>query len=91
MSKRIDDLLNELETDARNRARDLEGESRLPDGFTGKHYGLTPTGQRELERLRAAHLLATDAATYVDLVNGRAVPRHRLNANYLYLLERWAA
>lgn len=82
-------LIEELEREARNRSRTLENQGRLTGGFTTHFYPLTHAEQRELERLKAAMLLATDAATYVDLANGQPIPRHRLNADYLHLLERW--
>lgn len=84
-------LIEELEREARARARTLENQGRLTVGFTSFFYPLTHAEQRELERLKAAMLLATDAATYVDLARGLPVPRHRLNGDYLHLLERWAA
>lgn len=84
-------LIEELEREARARSRELENQGRLSAGFTDHYYPLTESEQRELERLKAAMLLATDAATYVDLANGKQVPRHRLNPAYLHLLERWAA
>lgn len=84
-------LIEELEREARDRSRALENDGRLTGGFTSFFYPLTHAEQRELERLKAAMLLATDAATYVDLARSRPVPRHRLNTDYLHLLERWAA
>lgn len=87
----MNDLFDDLETLARRHSQRLEDDGRLDYGFTAEHYPLTPSETRELERLKAAMLLATDAATYVDLANGRTVPRHRLNPDALHLLERWAA
>lgn len=83
------ELIQELEREARHRSRTLEHQGRLPGGFTSFYYPLTHPEQRELERLKAAMLIATDAATYVDLARGLPVPRHRLNGDYLHLLERW--
>ncbi len=69
-----DDHLD-YERDARNRAKALEGENRLPKGFTAKHYPMTPMEQRELRRLKTALTLADGADTFVALANEDKVPR----------------
>jgi hypothetical protein len=83
------DLLAELEVEARTRSRSLEAQGRVPHGFTAQHYPLTPAEERDLHRQRAAWALATDPATLRALLAGEAVPRHRLQGDYLQVLERW--
>lgn len=85
------DLLADLETQARQRARQLENAGRLPDGFTVEHYPLTPSELRESQRLYACLMLADSPEIFCALARGEAVPRHRLKQQYLQLLDRWAA
>ncbi len=69
------DLFDDLERDARQRSEDLERDGRLPQGFTAKHYPMTPAEQRELRRLKTALTLADGADTFVALANQDRVPR----------------
>lgn len=75
----ITDLLNEHDTQARQRAVSLEATGKLPAGYVKQHYPLTTHEQRELQRLKNAGAAATDADTYVALARGRTVHESRLN------------
>lgn len=79
-------LIDELEHEARQRAVGLEALGRLPGpkkcpplGFVHRYYPLTSREQAELRRLKGAAALATDAATYVALARGDAIPISRAN------------
>ena len=69
-----DDQLD-YEQEARKRSDALEDANRLPQGFTAKHYPMTPAEQRELRRLKTALTLADGADTFVALANEDKVPR----------------
>ncbi len=69
-----DDQLD-YEQDARKCSDALEDANRLPQGFTAKHYPLSPLEQRELRRLKTALQLADGADTFVALANEDRVPR----------------
>lgn len=86
------DLFEELEREARARSVALENaspERRLPAGFTSMFYPPTLAEEKESQRLNAAMQLADTWDVYVALARKQSVPRHRLNAAYLAVLERW--
>jgi hypothetical protein len=85
------DLFDEVEREGRARCEGLEALGKLPSGWTTKHYPMTSRERRELRRLRAAGDLAGDVDVWVALCRGRAVPRYRLRAEVLRVLERWPA
>ncbi len=84
----MNDLLLELDIEARQRARALELNNKLPQGFVEEHYPLSALEQMELRRLVHALSAAQDADTFVALARGQAVHPSRLNPVHERALRR---
>lgn len=87
----MNDLLDQLEREARAEALRLETNGQLPAGFTERYYGLAGANLREHRRLSAALAAATDATTFCALARGEAVPAHRLQQQIIRGHKRRAA
>lgn len=82
MRENPNDLLLQLEIEARKRADALEWQGKLPRGFTERYYPLSPQERYELDRLKTASAMAVDADAYVALARGEKVPVHRIKPEF---------
>lgn len=89
-----DDLLAQLEQEARERSWGLEALGKLPGpkkcptrGFTARHYPLTLRERLELDRHKAAMQAADGPDTFLALLRGEPVPLHRIRVRVTRYLE----
>lgn len=81
-------LLDQLETQARNRATVLHARGKLPHPEDCGYGALTRSELRELRRYKNCDALATDVDTYVALCKGRPVHTSRLAPEVVRLWRR---
>ncbi len=96
----LDDLLEELEIEARERAWSLAYAGKFPNPTSNRTkdavdiidqlYPMTKHEQQEGRRLDHALNAATDADTFVALVKGRTVDSSRLDPKMVAYWQRYA-
>ena len=76
-------LLDQLETESRQRCQTLEDAGRLPKDFTRSNFHpMTRTEATELRRLDHALQAAPDADTFAALARGQSVHPSRLRPDH---------
>ena len=84
----MDELIDELEHEARQRSESLEAAGKLPAGFTEHHYPLTAREHAELQRLKAAMEIADGPDTFLAIYHGGKIPRAWYRRRLRELLQR---